>query len=276
LVCLFLWVGEERWTGDLSGLSDDDLEEEADWDGERGALVAALIEVGFIDGSPMARSIHDWAEHNPYASGKGQRIEKAKEAANARWSKHATSMPLASSSIAHEQCPPTPTPTPTPTAPKEKTTRTPSAHTMLSGVPSGLVDDFMEIRKKKRAALTQTAVDGIIREAAKAGYSLEEAIRTCCERGWQGFKAEWVADTKNRDTNHAKPKLTPAERTAVNIALNNGGEIPSGYENNRDVVSEVERNLRTQVGVGLRNGRDLLGSADVGEGIKWLNGGTGR
>lgn len=75
---------------------------------------------------------------------------------------------------------------------KQKTTRAPSAHAMLSGVPTDLVGDFMKIRKSKRTALTQTAVDGIKREASKAGYSLEMAIRTCCERGWQSFKAEWV------------------------------------------------------------------------------------
>lgn len=97
-------------------------------------------------------------------------------------------------------------------------------------------------------------------------------VEQSVERGWTGL----FPIKEQTENSHAKPKLTPAERTAVNIALNNGGEIPSGYENNRDVVAEVERNLRSQVGVGLRNGRDLLGSADVGEGIKWLNGGTGR
>lgn len=274
LVCLFLWVGEERWTGDLIGLTDDDLEEEADWDGDRGSFIAALIEVGFMDGEPMARSIHDWAEHNPYASGKGQRIEKAKQAANARWNKHASSMPVASYENATEQCPPTPTPTPTPS--QEKKDRTPSAHAMLSGVPTDLVDDFMKIRKSKRSALTQTAVDGIKREASKAGYSLEMAIRTCCERGWQGFKAEWVTGNNqhNNGSNHAQPKLSPPERVAVSIALNNGGEIPDGYENNGNVVAEVERNLRSQVDFSLRNRCERVGGADLGEGIKWLNGGA--
>lgn len=137
--------------------------------------------------------------------------------------------------------------------------------------------DFLAHRKEKRAKVTQTAVDGIRREAQKAGYTMEQAIRTCCERGWQGFKAEWVTGN-NRDNNgsqHAQPKLTPAERTAVNIALNNAGEIPSGYENNGNVVAEVERNLRSQVGVGLRDGRNGVGGADLGERIKWVNGNSG-
>ena len=85
LVCLFLWAGEERWTGDLSGLTDDDIETEADWDGEPGAFVSALTDVGFLVGEARARSIHDWQEHNPYASSKGKRINKGKAGAEAKW-----------------------------------------------------------------------------------------------------------------------------------------------------------------------------------------------
>ncbi|CAL1778216.1 replication initiation protein [Acinetobacter phage vB_AbaS_Silvergun] len=156
---------------------------------------------------------------------------------------------------------------------KQKTTRAPSAHALLPDVPPELVDDFVKLRKAKRASVTQTAVDGIRREANKAGYTMEQAIRTCCERGWQGFKAEWVAgnNQQNNGSNHAQPKLTPSERIAVNIALDNGGEIPAGYENNRDVVAEVGRNLRSQVDNGVRGQINGLGGSDMGKGIKWVN-----
>ncbi len=55
-------------------------------------------------------------------------------------------------------------------------------------------DDFLAIRKAKRSPMTQTALVGIQREADKAGWPLETAIQECVARGWQGFKAEWVAD----------------------------------------------------------------------------------
>jgi hypothetical protein len=55
-------------------------------------------------------------------------------------------------------------------------------------------DDFLAIRKAKRSPMTQTALEGIQREADKAGWPLETAIQECVARGWQGFKAEWVAD----------------------------------------------------------------------------------
>ena len=62
------------------------------------------------------------------------------------------------------------------------------------GVTDSVWQDWIKLRKEKRAAVTQTAVDGIEREARKAGISLQTALETCCERGWTGFKADWVAD----------------------------------------------------------------------------------
>ena len=52
-------------------------------------------------------------------------------------------------------------------------------------------NDFTALRTKRRAPITETALKGIQREAEKAGITLEEALSTCCERGWQGFKADW-------------------------------------------------------------------------------------
>jgi hypothetical protein len=57
------------------------------------------------------------------------------------------------------------------------------------GVSIQVWDDFVKSRKAK---FTQTALDGIQREANKAGWSLEDALRECCARGWRGFKADWV------------------------------------------------------------------------------------
>lgn len=62
--------------------------------------------------------------------------------------------------------------------------------------PDGVTDqtwaDWLQLRKTLKAAVTQTAIDGIAREAARAGYTLEQALVTCCANGWRGFKAEWV------------------------------------------------------------------------------------
>jgi len=72
-----------------------------------------------------------------------------------------------------------------------KTEPTPAE--LLFGLPEKLISDFLKVRKAKRLPLTETAVDGLKREADKSGLTLEAAVRMCCERGWGGFKAEWLA-----------------------------------------------------------------------------------
>jgi len=60
------------------------------------------------------------------------------------------------------------------------------------GVSAQVWADFKKSRKTMRAPITKSAIDGIKREADKAGWQLEDALRECCARGWRGFKADWV------------------------------------------------------------------------------------
>jgi uncharacterized protein YdaU (DUF1376 family) len=53
-------------------------------------------------------------------------------------------------------------------------------------------DDFILIRKNKKAPLTEAAWNGIVREANKAGFTLNAALQEICERNWTAFKADWV------------------------------------------------------------------------------------
>ncbi|HTR22720.1 MAG TPA: hypothetical protein VMI10_01960 [Terriglobales bacterium] len=88
LVKLFLWVSENRPDGSLEGLTDEDIEIAAGWNGDNGAFVGPLSEVRFIDGESGSYRVHDWAEHNPWAAHRLERIESGRRAAAARWEKH--------------------------------------------------------------------------------------------------------------------------------------------------------------------------------------------
>jgi len=69
---LFLFALEQAWAdGDLSCFDDDDLEERLEWDGDRGALIAALqncgreLETGEAEpGFLVGKRVHDWVPHN--------------------------------------------------------------------------------------------------------------------------------------------------------------------------------------------------------------------
>ena len=60
------------------------------------------------------------------------------------------------------------------------------------GVSDVVWNDFKKLREKHRAPITETALKGLKRESEKAKISLEEVMVMCCERGWRGFKADWV------------------------------------------------------------------------------------
>lgn len=77
----------------------------------------------------------------------------------------------------------------------EKGLKGESADAPHLAIPSDLLDDWMAVRKAKKAGpLTKTAMAGIAREAEKAGVSLIDAVTACCEFGWQGFNAGWYAE----------------------------------------------------------------------------------
>ena len=66
-----------------------------------------------------------------------------------------------------------------------------------SGVSDSVWQEFKTLRKAKKAPITQRAIDAITNEANKAGWTLEKALEECVVRGWQAFKADWVATKAN-------------------------------------------------------------------------------
>jgi len=79
------------------------------------------------------------------------------------------------------------------------------------GVSQSVWQEFIAHRKAKKAQVTQLVIDGIKKEADKAGFTLEDAIKEIVVRNWQGFKAEWVL-----------PKPTFGDIARVSVAPTQG------------------------------------------------------
>jgi len=77
-------------------------------------------------------------------------------------------------------------------------------------VSESVWQDFQAVRKAKRAPLTDTALEGIRREAGKAGIPLADAIAYCVERNWVGFNAGWYADRSGK-----QPRASPQPKHAA-------------------------------------------------------------
>lgn len=64
-------------------------------------------------------------------------------------------------------------------------------------------DDFLAMRSRMGAPVSETVVAGFRREADRVGWTLEQAISESVLRSWRGFKADWV---KNDDRRHQPPQ----------------------------------------------------------------------
>lgn len=74
----------------------------------------------------------------------------------------------------------------------------PNKEATVVAPPDGVVvsqsvwDEFIAHRKAKKAKVTQLVIDGIYKEAMKANWTLEDALKETIMRNWQSFKADWV------------------------------------------------------------------------------------
>ena len=139
--------------------------------------------------------------------------QKQRDKANKRWHKPEAEPGNATASSEHATAskndagamPPTPTPTPTPTPvvkeegePRKRS----SAPVCPDFVDQQVWEDWLALRKAKKAPVTATVVHRAETEAHKAGMPLEDFLRVWCSRGSQGLEASW---------------LKPDERTATAI-----------------------------------------------------------
>lgn len=98
-------------------------------------------------------------------------------------------------------------------------TKRASVPAMPEGVELNVWNDFLELRKAKRAPLSNTALAAIEREAALAGWSLNNALAECAARGWQSFKANWVKEARNGTATSTSP---PDRRSSLARAIDEG------------------------------------------------------
>jgi hypothetical protein len=65
-------------------------------------------------------------------------------------------------------------------------------------VPENIVNDWIKVRKNKKATNTETAFKKIANEIAKAKITPSEAIQLCVERSWSGFQSDWYLNDKQQ------------------------------------------------------------------------------
>lgn len=84
---------------------------------------------------------------------------------------------------------------------KEEKILTPTAFSFYKslisiGAESKLANEWLAVRKKKKATDTETAFDGFVREMNKGGLDINSTLRICIEKSWSGLNAKWLDGLK--------------------------------------------------------------------------------
>lgn len=59
-------------------------------------------------------------------------------------------------------------------------------------------EGFLAVAKLKKHVITKIGLEKIEREGATLNLTLNETLRTCVERGWKSFQAEWILKNQNQ------------------------------------------------------------------------------
>lgn len=67
------------------------------------------------------------------------------------------------------------------------------------GVNEVTLSDWLEVRRKKKASNTKTALKALLTEITKSGLMVNDAIEFAASRSWSGFKANWYFNEQPND-----------------------------------------------------------------------------
>jgi len=240
-VYLFIWAAANRSDGDLSGMSNEDIELSVDWTGDDGAFVQAMMDVGFLDGQENELVIHDWKEHNPWAAGAKDRSDSSKwaalckrygrETAAKRMPDYAERMRPArepdAEAMRNECKPDAPSPSPlpsqnTPLPPKGKEVELKDF--LFKNIPEDLMFlqnnllEFFKYRQQKpksKRYQSEIGINGLFRDICNCiavGHPPVECLNIAMERGWQTpspdyFKPEMFTKLTNGTVQETKEQI---------------------------------------------------------------------
>jgi len=115
------------------------------------------------------------------------------------------------------------------------------------GVSQSVWQDFKNLRKAKKAPITQRVIDGMQEQADIAGWTLEQAMSECCVRGWQAFKAEWVAEKPKLVNKFDIAHVTLPSSSLRDPALAKLDEDMKNAKPNPEILAKIKEALKGKV-----------------------------
>lgn len=80
------------------------------------------------------------------------------------------------------------------------------------GFDRQLAEDWLKVRKTKKATNTETAFKNFIAELEQRTCNINEVLEICVEKSWSGFKWSWIDNLKQTNNfNNGKQERTTRE-----------------------------------------------------------------
>lgn len=67
------------------------------------------------------------------------------------------------------------------------------------GADPKLVDEWLIVRKNKKASNTETALNGVMSQVEKSKLDINTVLRICIDNSWSGFKQAWLGNINIAD-----------------------------------------------------------------------------
>ena len=124
-------------------------------------------------------------------------------------------------------------------------------------------DDWLAMRKRTKADVSQTVINGFkneLHKAHRAGMSVNSVLQECVTRNWRGFKYQWLVNQENSDAvgnkHPRQTKLSPSDE-AWQQYLAESGEADDCLSAEYAEVDETAESDRPQgvQGLGIGHGR---------------------
>lgn len=94
-----------------------------------------------------------------------------------------------------------------------------------NGFDEILVDDWLKVRKTKKATNSQTALNMFLKEVEKSGIDKNEILKICIKKDWKGFDNKWLVNLNEKEKSSAKKEKVNAGEIIQKVIMENNGII---------------------------------------------------
>lgn len=127
------------------------------------------------------------------------------------------------------------------------------------GVEEQYIDDWLKVRKKKKASNTETAFDAFRNECVRNNFDYNEAVKFSAQNSYSGFKFEWIKSLKPEIPTKIEVWnfLTEIEmKDKVMAATYYDSRESTGWKKNGTPITDWEADIRNFVRNYITNNQD--------------------